>query len=64
MEITEANILANPWYPWDWTLISLSPNLTTEFILNNPAMNWNWDYIASNPNIGQDFAQKHRPRTD
>ena len=39
--------------PWDFSMISLNPNLTIKFVKNhiNESRDWDWDFISSNSNI-------------
>ena len=44
-------ILDNPDNPWEWTGISLNPNLTMDFINVNPDNPWKWRAISENLSI-------------
>jgi len=47
MDIVERH----PEKDWDWTGISLNPNITMDFIERYPEKHWDWSGISYNPNI-------------
>ena len=38
----------NPTKPWNWSSISMHPNITMDFIRDNPEKPWNWNNIYIN----------------
>ena len=51
-------ILDNPDKPWDYTMLSMNPNITWDIIENNPNKPWNYNFLAHfNPNITWEIVQ-------
>jgi len=38
----------NPNKSWDWSSLSLNPNITWDIVQQNPEMPWNWEYLSEN----------------
>ena len=54
------------WYPeqdWDWTYLSISPNITMEFIERHPDKPWDWNMISQNRNIDMEIIEQYPPQT-
>ena len=45
--------------PWDWSSISMNPNITFDITKANSDYPWDWNYIISNPNITIDIIEAH-----
>ena len=52
-------IKENPQIPWNYTFISMNPNLTIKFIKENFIKTWRWDYISCNENITWENIQEN-----
>ena len=45
--------------PWNWSYISMNPNIPIELIEKYPDKPWDWEDISVNPNITMDFIEKY-----
>ena len=52
----------NPDNPWNWSYISVNPNITWEIIRDNPNKEWDWHSISYHPNITMDIIMDNRDK--
>ena len=45
-------------YPWDWSAISLNPNVTIEFVEKHLDKSWSWASLSKHPNMTLDIIVK------
>lgn len=45
--------------PWDFSCVSINPNLTIEMIQKFPYQKWNWEYISRNPAFKMDTIESN-----
>jgi hypothetical protein len=39
---------------WNWSYVSMNPNININTILSNPELPWDWDCVSMNPSISLD----------
>jgi hypothetical protein len=44
-------IIEHPDVRWDYSLISINPNITWQDVCDNPTFEWRWFFLPQNPNI-------------
>ena len=45
--------------PWDYSKLSLNPNITWDIVQNNPDKPWNYQILSENPNINWCIVQSN-----
>ena len=51
--VTFEDVISNLTIIWDWTNLTINPNIEMEDIMNNPDLPWNLYNIAENPNFNE-----------
>ena len=44
---------------WNWSSLSVNPNITLEIVQQNPDQPWEWTGLSMNPNITWEFIQQN-----